>query len=245
MRLKYPGVLTKDRNSNIRSIVKIFIGGVIMIVINKKLKWKSIYFSSGELKYEGFTTSSAKNKDLIPCGQGVNYFENGNKHMEGSFGEDWFIETGTEYYENGNVKFIGEYNKGPRTYYGPRYFVFGRLFNEAGNLWYEGTFHFRRGGVGYPIFEKEKSFVSGTEFNVDGSIKKVYIEDNSIEINSTKIEIEIKTSEEQINNDEPQELSQEVLEKIDKINKEAIENMTKHGYSKEDAEDLVNYFNGI
>ena len=97
--------------------------------------------------------------------------------MEGSFGNDWFIETGTEYYENGNIKFIGEYNKGSRTYYGPRYFVFGRLFKEDGTLWYEGSFHFSKSGVGYPIFEKEQSFVNGTEFNADGSVKKKYIED--------------------------------------------------------------------
>jgi antitoxin component YwqK of YwqJK toxin-antitoxin module len=49
---------------------------------------------------------------------------------KGSFGDDWFIETGIEYYENGNIKFIGEYNKGPRTYYSPRYFVSGKLFYE-------------------------------------------------------------------------------------------------------------------
>ena len=94
--------------------------------------------------------------------------------MEGSFG-DWFIETGIEYYENGNVKFIGEYNKGPRLYYGPRYFLFGRLFDESGDLWYEGSFSIKkRGSMGYPSFEKEKSFNDGTEYNKDGSINKVH-----------------------------------------------------------------------
>jgi hypothetical protein len=62
--------------------------------------------------------------------------------MEGNFGGDWFIETGTEYYENGSLRFIGEYNKGPRTYYGPRYFITGKLFDYSGCLWYEGSFNF-------------------------------------------------------------------------------------------------------
>ena len=87
---------------------------------------------------------------------------------------DWFIETGTEYYENGNIKFIGEYNKGARTYYGPRYFVFGRLYKESGILWYEGSFLIRHSLIGYPMFEKEESFRDGIEFNMDGSIRHEY-----------------------------------------------------------------------
>jgi hypothetical protein len=96
--------------------------------------------------------------------------------MEGSFDGDWFIETGTEYYNNGNIRFIGEYNKGPRNYYGPRYFIFGRLFNESGTLWYEGTFRFRRSCVRYPCFQKDKSFKDGIEFNMDESIKQKYVD---------------------------------------------------------------------
>jgi antitoxin component YwqK of YwqJK toxin-antitoxin module len=93
-----------------------------------------MYFQSGSLHYESFMKLDAARKEFLPFGQGVKYFENGEKHMAGSFGNDWFIEAGTEYYENGNIKFISEYNKGPRTYYGPRYFVFGRLFHESGVL---------------------------------------------------------------------------------------------------------------
>lgn len=142
---------------------------------NEEVTWQKIFYPTGEIKYEGFSKIDSNLKELIPSGQGVLYFKNGKKHMEGSFGNDWFIESGTEYYDNGNIKFIGEYNKGPRTYYGPRYFVFGRLFNRYGILWYEGTFHFDRSGVGYPIFQKENSFVNGTEFNEDGSVKKKYV----------------------------------------------------------------------
>ncbi|MGH4117930.1 hypothetical protein [Clostridium sp.] len=140
---------------------------------NEKITWLKIFYLTGELKFEGFTKYSANVKELVPSGQGVKYFINGQKHMEGCF-NDWFIETGTEYYWNGNIKFIGEYNKGPRNYYGPRYFILGRLFDESGKLWYEGTFKFRRSGVGYPCFEKDKSFKEGTEFNSDGSVKKIY-----------------------------------------------------------------------
>ena len=143
--------------------------------MNEIVTWQKIFYPTGELKYEGFSKYHAGIKDLIPNGECVKYFKNGNKHMAGIFGGDWFIEAGTEYYENGTIRFIGEYNKGPRTYYGPRYFVFGRLFKESGTLWYEGSFHFRRGGVGYPIFEKEKSFSTGTEFNSDGSEKNKYV----------------------------------------------------------------------
>ncbi|MFA6809049.1 MAG: hypothetical protein WCR27_08655 [Eubacteriales bacterium] len=36
----------------------------------------------------------SNSKKFCPCGQGISYFENGKKHMEGCFGDcDWFIET--------------------------------------------------------------------------------------------------------------------------------------------------------
>lgn len=111
---------------------------------------------------------------MLPSGQSIKYFENGKKHMEGNFGNDWFIESGTEYYESGSIKFIGKYNKGPRTYYGPRYFIFGRLLNESGIIWYQGSFHIRRSSIGYPQFENQKSFKTGFEFNIDGTIKYEY-----------------------------------------------------------------------
>ena len=97
---------------------------------NETVTWGKIYYSTGDLKYEGFMKLSSNSKDLVPSRQGISYFENGKVNMEGNFGNDWFIETGKEYYNNGNIRFIGEYNKGPRNYYGPRYFVFGRLFDE-------------------------------------------------------------------------------------------------------------------
>lgn len=64
-----------------------------------------LYYDSGELRYEGFIQNE------MPCGQGISYFKNGRKHMEGRFG-GWFIEEGKEYYKNGNLKFEGKYNSG-------------------------------------------------------------------------------------------------------------------------------------
>ncbi|MBK5241117.1 hypothetical protein [Clostridium sp.] len=209
---------------------------------NEKTTWQKILYTTGELKFEGFTKYHENIKELVPCGEGVYYFINGNKYMQGSFGNDWFIEAGTEYYENGNIRFIGEYNKGPRNYYGPRYFVFGRLFDESGTLWYEGRFHYRKSTLGYPYFEKEKSFAAGTEFNSDGSVKKIYSGDKVIETDNVKIEIEIKAKEKQLDNEVLQELSKEVLEKLDKMDKEAIESMVKSGYSREEAEAQANAF---
>ena len=65
------------------------------------MKWENIYYPSGALKYKGFVYFDSKLKELVPTGQGLKYFENGSKQMEGNFGNDWFIETGTEYYSNG------------------------------------------------------------------------------------------------------------------------------------------------
>ena len=55
------------------------------------------------------TVLDSKVNELIPYGQGIKYFEDGKKNMEGSFG-DWFIVTGTEYYKNGNIRFIESKN---------------------------------------------------------------------------------------------------------------------------------------
>jgi hypothetical protein len=49
--------------------------------------------------------------------------------------------------------------------------VSGKLFYEDSVLWYEGTFRFLRGGVGYPVFEGNKSFVNGLKYNKKGSVK--------------------------------------------------------------------------
>ena len=60
------------------------------------MKWQEIYYPSGALKYQGFTKLDSKVNELIPYGQGIKFFEDGKRNMEGNFA-DWFIVTGTEY----------------------------------------------------------------------------------------------------------------------------------------------------
>ncbi|MFA6308602.1 MAG: hypothetical protein WC677_02505 [Clostridia bacterium] len=125
--------------------------------------WGKLYFDTGELSYEGFI------KDKMPCGVGVSYFKNGNKHFEGIFA-DWFIEIGREFYENGVLRYEGVYNKGPRTYYGPRYFTKGKLYREDGTPWFDGVFLiFHSFSVGMPLYEGEKSFYQGIIYHEDGT----------------------------------------------------------------------------
>lgn len=127
-----------------------------------------LYYNFGELHYEGSIRGS------IPYGLGIKYFKSGQKHMEGFFG-DWMIEEGKEYYENGHLRFEGCYNKGPRTYYGPRYFVEGKLYYDTGELWYEGTFkRIQVGSMGYPVFRPGESFCVGTEYGKQGNTIKIY-----------------------------------------------------------------------
>lgn len=131
-----------------------------------KVTFGRLFYETGELHYEG------QIKNNKPWGKGIKYFKNGLIEMEGIFG-DWFIEQGKEYYPNGNLKFEGQYNCGPRNYYGPRYFVEGRLYYETGELWYEGTFDIKQyGSLGYPMFKKSESFLKGTEYNQKGEVIK-------------------------------------------------------------------------
>ena len=122
-----------------------------------------LFYESGELRYEGATLSGR------PNGQGIEYFENGKIHWEGWFRDGLLVE-GKEYYENGNLRFEGDYNKGPKDYYGPRFFVKGKLYLETGELWYDGTFQFKRSSVGYPFFQNQQSFVKGTEYDKLGNV---------------------------------------------------------------------------
>jgi hypothetical protein len=61
-------------------------------------------------------------------------------------------------------------------------------------------------------------------------------------MDNIKTEIEVKTSVDQNNNNSPQELSEEVLEKLDRMNKDTIESMVKSGYSRKEAESFANDF---
>jgi len=48
------------------------------------VQWQIIFYPLCSLKYEGFTKIDSNTNELIPCGQGVKFFENGNKNMEGA-----------------------------------------------------------------------------------------------------------------------------------------------------------------
>lgn len=96
---------------------------------------------------------------------------------------------GREYYENGHLRFEGEYNKGPRHYYGPRYFVKGKLYRESGELWFEGSFRvYHSFTIGSPIQKFPVSFAKGMEYDREGYIK--YYHKNLFTVLSVKIILE-------------------------------------------------------
>ena len=100
------------------------------------------YSDEGDLAYEGYTIFDS------PKGLGVSYFPNVNKCQEGVFNFKGLVE-GKEFYSNGQLKFEGTMvaNGG----YGPNYPRFGNYYSKEGKLIFSGTFHFKRGGVGYPL----------------------------------------------------------------------------------------------
>lgn len=127
------------------------------------------YYEDGTLKHKG------SYKEGLPHGEGVSYHQNGLVRFEGYF-EDWMISSGKEYYDNGNLKFEGFYNSGLRHYYGPRYFVQGRIYRENGTLWFEGGFKIRRSGsMQYPVFDGDKSFKNGFEYDDQGEQIRTYL----------------------------------------------------------------------
>lgn len=139
------------------------------------IKWNQLFYDGGELLYEGFVRLHPDLKYYIPRGQGTKYFKNGQKWMEGRF-NGMSIESGIEYYGNGNIRFIGEYNQGDMGLsHRPRFFVFGRLFYETGQLWYEGELSINLyNEIGWRQPLGDDSFKRGTEYNEDGSVKKIH-----------------------------------------------------------------------
>lgn|GEM_PF-1230287 len=133
------------------------------------------YHEDGKLKHKG------PYREGLPYGEGVSYHENGKVRFKGFF-EDWMISRGSEYYKNGKLRFEGFYNIGKRTYYGPRYFVQGRLYRENGTLWFEGGFSVKRSGsMGYPILGDVRSFKNGFEYDEQGSLVRTYLKGEAFE----------------------------------------------------------------
>jgi antitoxin component YwqK of YwqJK toxin-antitoxin module len=133
------------------------------------------YHEDGTLKHKG------PYREGLPYGEGISYHENGQIHFKGFF-EDWMISRGSEYYKNGKLRFEGFYNSGQRHYYGPRYFVQGRLYRENGTLWFEGSFKISRIGSKYcPVISGERSFRNGFEYNEQGEQICTYLKGKPIE----------------------------------------------------------------
>ncbi len=131
--------------------------------------WEKLYDEKGNLKYEGYTKLDEENKMVLPFGIGIRYYENGVKYLEGIFA-DWFIEIGREYYPSGVLKFEGEYNKGQRSYYGPRYYARGNYYRENGSLWFSGIYKVNKvGSMNYPLISVPNIFYDGIEYDEQGN----------------------------------------------------------------------------
>lgn len=115
----------------------------------KKTEIKKIYSDDGVLVYEGETVNGK------PYGNGIEYYDNGNKHREGKFYIKGLI-SGTEYYPNGNIRFRGDYslNRG----YGPNFPREGIFCDENGTVIYEGKPKIRCSGLGYPFIIEPSEF---------------------------------------------------------------------------------------
>lgn len=116
---------------------------------NSKIKYEKIYDKNHNLIYKG------KTKNGKPYGKGITFFANGNKYQEGIFGIKGLV-AGKEYYPNGQLRFKGKYEicRG----YGPNYPIEGEFFDVDGTKIYSGKFEIKKGGVGYPMIKKPKSY---------------------------------------------------------------------------------------
>ena len=99
----------------------------------KKMKpeWGKLYYSNGELLYEGFMV------DGMAYGAGTSYYHYGHPCQEGLWGPNGLI-CGREYYCDGQLRFEGtyQYNAG----FGVNWPIFGAFYDHAGKLQYYGAF---------------------------------------------------------------------------------------------------------
>lgn len=114
-----------------------------------KPKWTKLFSEDGILLYEGSTLFDK------PFGAGTAYFPNGNIYQEGIFDIKGLLY-GREYFPTGQLRFEGcfEICRG----YGPNYPVFGKCYDEAGRMYYEGQLEIQRSSVGYPSVLEPKAF---------------------------------------------------------------------------------------
>ncbi len=117
--------------------------------MDNKPVWNVINAEDGARLYEGFTLIDK------PYGAGTAFFPDGSIYQEGVFGIKGLL-CGREYYPNGNLRFEGAYVlcKG----YGPNYPKYGKCYNEAGELYFNGELRLKFGGVGYPMVQNPPEF---------------------------------------------------------------------------------------
>lgn len=121
--------------------------------MSKRISWKKLFAQDGvTLVYEGYTLNGK------PYGHGTVYYPDGSKYLEGLFDIKGLIR-GKEYYENGQLRFYGIYKIHQN--YGPNPPIYGKLYDDEGNLLYNGTFKVTSmGSAGYPKVEIPKEYGS-------------------------------------------------------------------------------------
>ncbi len=119
------------------------------MTVRQETEWKKLYTPSQVLRYEG---STLKDK---PFGVGTTYYSSGMIYQEGIF-EVKGLVCGREYYPSGRLRFEGLYeiNHG----YGPNYPKYGKCYDEAGEMYYEGELSVTKSGLGYPKVEKPEEY---------------------------------------------------------------------------------------
>ncbi len=110
---------------------------------------EKIYLTDTILLYEGEMMFGK------PYGYGKVYYSTGRVYQEGIFDVKGLVE-GKEYYPNGNVRFEGKYQI--CSGYGPNYPDKGKVYNESGELIYDGEVVCRLGGVGYPTVVEPEGY---------------------------------------------------------------------------------------
>ena len=132
------------------------------------MKTGQIYYPTGELYFIGRYDENTIREDGIPYRlyAGVQFYRNGNVHMEGVF--QWGgLFYGRLFYPSGKLKFIGQFNEKhgeitgvqPEDYYGPTYPLEGIYYSENGEILYQGKFTIcKRGNAGWPVVVEPEGF---------------------------------------------------------------------------------------
>lgn len=119
----------------------------------------TIYYDTGELRYEGGCVRLSESDSLESCGTGTEYYKDGTRKKQGLFQRRGLV-CGRMYYPSGKLRFEG-YCTEPSGY-GPAYPTSGAFYGEDGTLLYQGTFRCEFSGIGYPKVTMPENFGSLT-----------------------------------------------------------------------------------